>query len=434
MSGEDRQPVKRGKEEEEEVIRGSMEHILNPFTQQPLIFETPQLQPSSSSPAAEADMFSHTEDDQEVHIRTLGFNSNSNNNTARFNNNNAALAPTTSMSPRDSIHSSMVSTPPVIHSPMTHPSLPALPLRRDPANAIRLRADVNLPTFDAVRVDKWVEHIMLLMEETRWSDEDINTLLIAKTTGSVLQWVALQRKQKVGGRRLLELMKREFRPVDQQRRLVQEFYQRKQRPAEPVDEFTRAWVGLLDQVAPTKEEEEKIQLYTLALQPGLADDILLNAPKTLDEAIRMARLRESIVLSHAARPSSSVNAVTFSTPSAESQIAALRFQLEEAHRVNLATVRETVCFGCGNRGHIISECRKTQGGTRPLPPAHSPSSSGDARQHSAPTRGSYRGNNYRGSRGNNYRQSPMTYQQSAPSGPASQSAPAHQGNEPAQLA
>lgn len=420
---EERQPVKPEKEEEDE----GMEHARNPFTipetPLPAPFDTPLPAPiTSTSPA----VLSQTEDD-EVRIRTLSFATHLS---------TTPLPSTAFMSPSGSVHSSMVSTPP-IHSPV-HPSLPALPLRRENfdrenSNTIRLRADVTLPPFDATRVDKWVEHILLLISETGWSDVDINTLLISKTTGPVLQWVAYQRKQNVGGRELLELMRREFRPVDQQRRLVQEFYQRRQRPAEPVDEFTRAWVGLLHQVAPTKEEEEKIQLYTLALQPGLADDILLSSPKTLDDAIRMARLRESIVLTNAAR-SASVNNVSFVTPSAESQMAALRFQLEEAHRVNLATRRETVCHACGNRGHMMSECRKTQGGTRPLTQGYSPSSSGDARQHN--TRGSdrgtyrgnsYRGNSYRGTRGNSHQQS------SAPSAPATQS-PSHQGNEPAQLA
>lgn len=224
---------------------------------------------------------------------------------------------------------------------------------------------LEIPVCDNTKPRKWFLQIRTLSQIRKWMDEDLLNVLVSRTTGEIHDEVMdiLAKNSEVSGANLLSVLITRFTLPDHDKRAERALRDRKQRPTETVSEFAMTFRSLAADVQKPMSEETLIDIFAGNLQRGFADDIILNPPKTVIEAIKMAEKRESLVLLNAAAPAS-VN--TISAPADGTQVNA----------INGAPRRNITCNYCHIRGHVQAECRKRQRDTGTTPAPSSSSSFG----------------------------------------------------------
>jgi hypothetical protein len=173
-----------------------------------------------------------------------------------------------------------------------------------------------------------------------------------------------------------------FAGIENQYEWNRQLSERMQGPRESVRQFADSWKTLLRKADPcgTKNELTKVNDFARALRPELKYDTLINAPRTLNEAIRKAIWVESVRNSTGHGRTSQLyqieepNEVDERLKNLEQVITKSYFQkMEEitcnlcnkkGHKainchtrtLNMERRKQGVCFNCNKQGHMMKDC------------------------------------------------------------------------------
>ena len=219
---------------------------------------------------------------------------------------------------------------------------------------------------------RWLEDFEYISNSNKWSDEAKIVKLPTYLSGAAREWYSVKINDKIKNwDEVLDSMKKQFLPVDQETWLRQELSRRIQKINEPVANYIVAKEALCNRIDPKMKESEKGHHVMIGLNPKIGSSLFAHNPKDLNELTEKAKLIERGLESclgykedekelngkDIAAIMSNVMQDVMTKVVEKSENKLVQMMKEADNRNNTRNFQgNPVCWVCGKPGHKANQC------------------------------------------------------------------------------